>query len=117
MGEVVDGVEQVGPTEADTLLQRGAFLLDVREPDEWTAGHAPGATHIPLASLAAQHAGVLPRDTKIVAVCRVGGRSQRAAQALQRWGYDAVNLNGGMQAWAGSARPVVTDDGAPGQVI
>ena len=117
MGATDEGVEQVTPDEAEGLAAAGAFMLDVREPDEWGAGHAPGATHLPLGRLAEDHASALPRDRRIVAICRVGGRSQRAAVALQQAGYDVVNLAGGMRAWAESGRAVVTDAGATGQVI
>ncbi|MBV8159577.1 MAG: rhodanese-like domain-containing protein [Acidimicrobiia bacterium] len=92
------------------------MLLDVREPDEWRAGHAPDAVHVPLAALAAS-VDRLDKDQPIVAVCRVGGRSERAAAALLQRGYDAVNLAGGMQAWRAAGLPVVTAEGDPGQVI
>ena len=59
----------------------GAFLLDVREPAEWQAGHAPAARHIPLGQLGARSAEV-PRDTAVYVICRSGVRSARAAQAL-----------------------------------
>jgi len=109
-------VPAVGPEEAARRVDEGALLLDVREPDEWQAGHAPDATHVPLAALAAT-VERLDKDQPIVAVCRVGGRSERAAAVLLRRGYDAVNLAGGMQAWVGAGMPVVTDAGDPGQVI
>jgi rhodanese-related sulfurtransferase len=117
MGEVIDGIEQVGVDEAATLIDEGAFLLDVREDDEWAAGHAPDATHVAMNTVPDAHAGVLPRDNRIVVVCRAGGRSQRVAQFLQQAGYDAVNLAGGMQSWHAAGRAVVTDGGGDGQVI
>lgn len=101
--------------EADEVIAAGGLLLDVREPEEWDAGHAPDATWIPLGQLA-QRLHELPRDRRIVAVCRSGARSERATQALVQRGYDAVNLAGGMQAWVGDGRTVVTDAGAPGVV-
>ena len=116
MGTVDHGIEQVSPEEAEKLVADGALLLDVREAGEWSAGHAPDAVHVPLGQLPDRHADVLDAGRRIVAVCRVGGRSQHAAMALQQAGYDAVNLAGGMHAWAGSGRPVVTDDGGPGTV-
>ncbi|HVM08159.1 MAG TPA: rhodanese-like domain-containing protein [Acidimicrobiales bacterium] len=117
MGSVIDGIEQVDPEEAATLIGQGAFLLDVREDDEWAAGHAPGATHVPMNTVPDAHAGVLPRDNRIVVVCRSGGRSQRVAQFLQQSGYDAANLAGGMKSWHATGRAVVTDAGDDGQVI
>ena len=106
----------VGPEEAARRVDEGAVLLDVREPDEWHAGHAPNAVHVPLAALAAS-IDQLHKDQPIVAVCRVGGRSERAAAALLQRGYDAVNLAGGMQAWNAAGMPVVTDLGDAGTII
>ena len=117
MSDTAPAIEQVTAEDAARMIDEGAFLLDVREPDEWQAGHAPSASHLPLAQLAAGHEGLLPRDNRIVAVCRAGGRSQRAAVALVEAGYDVVNLAGGMQAWAAAGQPVVTDAGDDGQVI
>jgi rhodanese-related sulfurtransferase len=90
----------------------GAWLLDVREDDEWAAGHAPKATHIPLGQLGAR-SGELPADQEIYVICRSGGRSGRAAQALNGAGWRAVNVAGGMQDWAAAGRPMTTDSGAP----
>ena len=106
---------EVDPDEAVALAEAGAVLLDVREDDEWDAGHAPGALHMPLRRLAAEHTR-LPADRRLVAVCRSGQRSELAAVALIDGGYDAVNLAGGMQAWAAHGHPVVTDAGTPGWV-
>lgn len=117
MGTIQDGVEQVDPDEAARLVEEGGFLLDVREDDEWAAGHAPNATHVPMAQVPEHHAGVLPRGNRIVVMCRVGGRSQQVAQFLQKAGYDVANAGGGMRAWSAAGRPVVTDTGEPGQVI
>ena len=100
--------------EAARLVDEGALLLDVREPDEWEAGHAPAATHVPLATLPANRPA---QGRRIVAVCRTGARSARATNALNAWGYDAVNLAGGMQAWAASDLAVIAADGGPGAVI
>lgn len=90
-------------------------LLDVREDDEWRRGHAPGAQHIPLGDIPARM-GELDTDKELFVICHSGGRSQRVAVYLQRNGYDASNVVGGMMAWAAAGRPVVTDDGAPGAV-
>ena len=112
----MDPVASVGPEDAARKVEEGALLLDVREPDEWEAGHAPAAVHVPLAALAAR-AGELDRDRPVVAVCRSGARSERAAAFLRQQGHDAVNLDGGMQAWSASGLPVVTDQDEAGQVI
>jgi rhodanese-related sulfurtransferase len=89
----------------------GAWLLDVREPDEWAAGHVPQATHIPLGQLGARTAE-LPQDREIYVICRSGARSARAAQALNSAGWQAVNVAGGMQEWAAAGRPMTADSGA-----
>ena len=86
------------------------WLLDVREDDEWVAGHAPGATHIPLGELGARGAEV-PRDQTIYVICRSGARSARAAFALAGSGWEAVNVAGGMQDWAAAGREMTTDSG------
>jgi rhodanese-related sulfurtransferase len=101
---------------AAALVGSGALLLDVREADEWEAGHAPGAVFIPMNSVTARLAE-LPSDRTIVVICRSGGRSGVVTDALLGRGFEAVNLAGGMQAWAADERPVVTDAGTPGQVI
>ncbi len=88
-----------------------AWLLDVREDDEWAAGHVPSATHIPLGQLGARTAE-LPQDEQIYVICRSGMRSARAAQALNGAGWQAINVAGGMQDWAAAGRPMRTDSGA-----
>lgn len=111
-----DDIPQITPEEATQRIESGALALDVREPDEWTAGHAPGAKHVPLGELTAR-LEELPKDRPIVAICRVGGRSGKAAEALASSGYDVANMAGGMQAWHSAGLPVVTDDGSTGSVI
>lgn len=108
-------VPEVDAAEAHALVGAGALLLDVREPDEWQAGHAPGALHVPLGLLDLRRDAVAP-GARVVAVCRSGGRSAKATELLRAWGFDAVNLAGGMQAWAAAGLPVVTDDGNLGRV-
>jgi rhodanese-related sulfurtransferase len=103
-------VSAVGPVLAD-----GAVLLDVREPEEWEAGHAPGAHHVPLAQVP-ERMGEWERSHPIVVVCRSGSRSALATEWLATAGFHATNLVGGMQEWAGAGLPVETDDGLPGRV-
>ena len=67
--------------------------------------------HIPLGQLGARTAEI-PQDTDIYVICRSGGRSARAAQALNGAGWRAVNVAGGMQDWAAAGRPMATDSGA-----
>ena len=94
----------------------GHHLLDVREDDEWLAGHIDGAQHIPLGELG-ERLGELPSGTRIVAVCRSGGRSGAAVRGLRQLGYDAENLDGGVTAWSRAGLPLVAEGGGPGRVI
>ena len=99
--------------EAHRLAQEGALLLDVREPGEWAAGHAPQAVHMPLGDL---DPAAVPTDRLVVAVCRSGGRSGQATMVLRNAGVEVRNLAGGMTAWSAAGLPVVRDDGQPGTV-
>ena len=96
-------------------LPEGLVVLDVREDDEWQAGHVEGSVHIPLMQLGERYAE-LPQEQTLV-VCRVGSRSAYAAAFLLQQGHDAVNLEGGLVAWQQAGRPLVTDSGAPGAVF
>jgi rhodanese-related sulfurtransferase len=91
-------------------------LLDVREADEWEAGHAARAKWIPLGDLETARFQ-LPMNRRIVCVCRSGARSARATESLIAWGFEAENMVGGMKAWAEAGLPVVQSDGSPGRVI
>lgn len=106
---------EVGPDEADGLIRAGALLLDVREDYEWDAGHVAGAVHIPLGQVA-ERADELPGSRQVVVVCRSGVRSAQAAAFLTASGVDAVNLAGGMRAWAAAGLPFEAANGAPGVV-
>jgi rhodanese-related sulfurtransferase len=98
------------PGVLSTDLPDGAFLLDVREDDEWVAGHAPDAVHVRLGDLGAR-AGELPRDREVYVICRSGARSAYAAQALTGGGWTAVNVSDGMTGWAVAGRPMVSESG------
>lgn len=107
----------VPSTTEETLGQLTDFiLLDVREPDEWDAGHAPDAWFWPLGKLDGVRAE-LPLDRTVVCICKAGGRSAKATELLRSWGIEAFNFEGGMQKWAEAGRPVVRDDETPGTVI
>jgi rhodanese-related sulfurtransferase len=93
-----------------------AALLDVREADEWAAGHAPGARHLPMSELTAR-LDELPDDDPLYVVCRSGGRSARVVQYLAAQGHNAVNVDGGMQAWAAGGRPVEADGDRPAEIV
>ncbi|MCT4354851.1 rhodanese-like domain-containing protein [Streptomyces sp. Je 1-79] len=96
-----------------------ALVLDVREDDEWVAGHAEGALHVPMSDFVARFGEVteaVADGRRAFVMCRVGGRSAQVTQYLVQQGIDAVNVDGGMIAWDAAGRPVVTEAGAPGFV-
>lgn len=105
------------PTASVTELPaEGLALLDVREADEWAAGHAPEAVHIPLGDLPSRldELAELPDDRPLYVVCRTGGRSARAAAWLNANGWDAVNVAGGMKSWQTEGRALAGEhEGAP----
>ena len=96
-------------TSADApafVERRHPFVLDVREPEEYAAGHVPGAISIPQADLALR-LDEIPRDRDVLAVCRSGARSLKSAQFLKMVGYDRVtNLAGGTSGWAMEGLPL-----------
>jgi len=88
----------------------GAFILDVREPDEWAAGHIPGATLIPLGQLTAR-AGEVPTDRDVVVVCRSGNRSAQGRDILRAAGLTQVtSMAGGMKAWTAAGNPTTAGE-------
>ncbi|RBP62923.1 rhodanese-related sulfurtransferase [Brevibacterium sanguinis] len=94
-----------------TEIPEGAPILDVREDDEWEAGHIEGALHIPLADLPARYDEV-PLDEDVYVICRTGGRSRRAVAWLNGNGFDAINVTGGMGAWnLDHGKPIVSETG------
>lgn len=96
------------------------LLLDVREQEEWAAGHAESAVHIPMSDFVGRFGELTERageGERIFVVCRVGGRSAQVAQYLLQQGLDAVNVDGGMLAWESAGRPLVAEGAGPPQVI
>jgi rhodanese-related sulfurtransferase len=109
-------VHDVEPLAADELVAGGAVLVDVREPDEYEAGHAPGAVLIPIGELEGR-VDELANAGDVVCVCRTGARSAAAAEFLRGRGLPARNLTGGMFAWAAEGLPVASSHGGSGTVI
>ncbi len=91
-------------------------LVDCRELYEWVAGRIEAAVHIPLNSLMAGAGGELDTDVPVAVICRSGNRSELATMMLQARGYEAYNVEGGMEAWAAAGLPFTSDDGSPGRV-
>lgn len=85
--------------------KKSLMILDVRQPDEFWAGHIAGATLIPLNELRGR-IGELPKDKEILCVCRSGSRSGAAVRQLSSAGFDALNLRGGMMSWERAGYPV-----------
>ena len=94
-----------------------AQILDVRELDEWNAGRIERAVPLPLnALMAGWEEGRLDKSKPVYVVCRSGNRSELASLMLRARGYDAHNMEGGMQAWESEGLPFSAVDGGPGQV-
>ena len=93
------------------------YVLDVREDDEWAAGHMPDAVHIPMSGLL-DRVSEVPKDRDVVVVCKVGSRSAQVTAYLRQQGWPNVaNLDGGVVAWVQAGKPFVTDDGSPASVL
>ncbi|NNN31705.1 rhodanese-like domain-containing protein [Streptomyces sp. S3(2020)] len=102
---------RVSVAEAHRLLRDGAaVLVDVREPDEFRAGHVPGALHVPLSR-------ELPDSGDMILICRSGNRSRQAVALLAARGVECVDVIGGMRDWAAQGLPVEDAYGAAGVVI
>ena len=96
---------EVSTADALALREAGAFILDVRQPEEWAAGHVPDATLIPLGDLASRVAEV-PKDRQVVVVCRSGNRSAQGRDVLLGAGYPSVtSMAGGMNDWTAAGYP------------
>ena len=101
-------IPEVSAEEAISESAAGVRIIDVREQDEWDAGHPPDATFLPLSDLE-DRAAELPVDTRMLIVCHSGMRSLRATAFLRSQGLDAVNVEGGLMAWGAAGGPIVTD--------
>jgi rhodanese-related sulfurtransferase len=112
-GCTMSELRNINVAEALAFISDDALLLDVREDNEWEAGHAADATHIALSEVP-DHLEDFAKDRLIVCVCRSGARSARAATFLLQNGFDAVNLEGGMRAWADEGEPLVGEGDEPG---
>jgi rhodanese-related sulfurtransferase len=103
-------IREVSPDQAETAIARADVLLDVREADEFAAGHLPGALHVSRGLLEFK-LGATPalaeRGLKVVLYCKSSGRAALAAVAMQEMGYtDVVSIAGGYDAWVAAGKPV-----------
>jgi rhodanese-related sulfurtransferase len=100
-------------------LPDGLLVLDVREDEEWAAGHVEGSLHVPLMQLGERYDDLpgLKAAEQTLVVCRSGNRSAYAAGFLIQNGVDAVNLDGGLLAWDAAGRALVADGDRPPAVL
>ena len=96
---------RISVEEANEMISNGADVIDVRNPDEYQAGHVPGATLIPVNSVFARREE-LPRDKDLIFVCAVGQRSALASEMAAAAGLTRIfNLEGGTDAWIKAGMP------------
>jgi len=108
------------PTVDVASMPADAVLLDVREDDEWAAGHIAGAVHVPMMRLPQvlqYEPGPITPENPVVVICKMGARSAQVTAWLRNQGFDALNLAGGMLAWDVAGRPMESDDGRPARVV
>jgi rhodanese-related sulfurtransferase len=103
-------IQEVPLDQADAAIQRADVLIDVREADEFAAGHLPGAIHMSRGLLEFKLSGtpaLAARDLKIVVYCKTSGRAALAAAVMHEMGYlDVKSIAGGFDAWAAAGKPV-----------
>jgi rhodanese-related sulfurtransferase len=98
----------VSVSQAAALRDQGAFILDVRQPEEWSQFHIPGATLIPLGDLP-NRLNEVPKDKKVVVYCRTGVRSAQGRDILRKAGYPQVtSLDGGITQWQTQGQQIAT---------
>jgi rhodanese-related sulfurtransferase len=104
-------VQEITIADAEQAIRDADVLLDVREADEFAAGHLSGAVHISRGMLEfkfSANPALQPRDLKIVLYCKTSGRAALSAVALHEMGYlNVQSLAGGFDAWAAAGKPVV----------
>ncbi len=110
------GVPEVDVSQIPLDAEQRPYIVDVREVDEWDAGHIDGVTHIPMMDVPAR-LHEIPAGEQVLVICRSGSRSARVTGFLQSQGIDAANVAGGMQVWSRLGRPMTGPSGQPPQVI
>lgn len=100
----IGGMKQITTAELAELGE-DITLIDVREPDEYAAGHVPWAVSVPLGELAGSAGQLAEAPGPVYLICQSGGRSARATGYLEQRGIEAVNVDGGTGAWIAEGRP------------
>jgi len=100
-------VPEIDVADLARVRTDGVALIDVRQPDEYTAAHVPGATLVPLATVP-DNLDRVPTDGPVYVICAMGARSLKAAEFYRGQGIDAVNVAGGTTAWIDAGQPVST---------
>lgn len=104
-------IREVALDAAEAAIRAADVLLDVREADEFHAGHIPGALNIPRGLLEfklSNDAQLAERTLKLVLYCKNSGRSALAADALREMGYrNVLSLAGGIEAWQAAGRELL----------
>ncbi|RUO35477.1 sulfurtransferase [Aliidiomarina shirensis] len=114
VAEAKSKINEVSVTDAPSEIQKADVLIDVREPDEFRAGHIAGAINIPRGMLEFKLSGtpeLQDRDKHIVLYCKTSGRGALSTVALQDMGYIKVSsIAGGLDAWIEAGKPTVKPD-------
>jgi len=107
-------VKEIPVGDAEQAIRDAQVVVDVREADEFAAGHLPGAVHISRGMLEFRFSGMpalQSRDMSIVLYCKTSGRAALAGAALQDMGYlNVTNIAGGFDAWVAAGKPVAKPD-------
>lgn len=105
-------IREIAVAAADEAIQQADLLVDVREPDEYHAGHLAGAINIPRGLLEFRFSNdeaLNSRDLNIVLYCKNSGRAALSAKSLAEMGYlHVLSISGGIEAWEAAEKPVVT---------
>ena len=97
--------DEVGLDDFAAAHSAGAYVLDVREPDEWATGRVPGAVHIPMNEVPAR-VEELPKNDPFFVICAVGSRSRQVVDHLRAQGLNAYNVAGGTGGWVQRGWPL-----------
>ena len=109
-------INYVLPENIEQHILDGYKLIDVREDDEWNAGHHSGAKHIPMSTIP-ENLNTFEESEKYIIICRSGGRSARVCSFMEKEGYSSFNLEGGMNKLSLTSEKIVNVDGTTGTVI